>query len=161
MTTVNKLVVTLPSDTEIQLTRDFDFPRDLVFEAFTKCEHLARWWGMRGMELAQCDMDFQVGGTWRRTLRMPDGTEHPFRGEYLEIVRPERISQTFIYDVDYIRDFPSTETLVLTESRGKTTLTATVKHLSQEARDGHLQSGMEGGAAESYARLEELLAEIQ
>ncbi len=160
MTTDNKLTVTLPSDTEIQLTRDFDFPRDLVFEAFTKCEHYAHWWGLRDMTLAECEMDFRPGGKWRRVVRMADGTPHPFCGEFLEIVRPEKIAQTMVYDVDYIRDFPSTETLVLTESNGKTTLTATIKHLSKEARDGHLQSGMEAGAAISYERLEELLATL-
>lgn len=161
MQTTNKLTVTLPSDTEIQLTRTFDAPRALVFEAFTKCEHLARWWGMRGMELAQCEMDFREGGAWRRVLRMEDGSEHPFKGEYREIVRPEKISQTFIYDVDFIRDHPSIETLVLTEENGKTLLTATIRHNSKEARDGHLQSGMEVGANESYQRLEELLDELK
>lgn len=160
MKTQNKLVVTLPSDTEIQLVRSFDYPRDLVFEAFTKCEHYAKWWGLRDMEMAECSMDFRVGGAWRRVVRMADGAEHPFRGEYLEIVRPERISQTMIYDVDFIRDYPSTETLVLTEENGRTTLTATIKHLSKEARDGHLQSGMEAGVAVSYDRIEELLATL-
>jgi len=157
--TKNKLVVTLPSDLEIQLTRDFDFPRELVFRAFTTCEHYARWWGCESMELVDCSMDFQVGGHWRRRLKMADGSVHPFKGEFLEIQAPERISQTFIYDVVFIRDFPSTETMVLTETDGKTTITATVKHLSKEARDGHLQSGMEEGARETYDRLEALLAE--
>lgn len=157
--TKNKLVVTLPSDTEIQLTRDFDFPRDLVFKAFTQCEHYAKWWGCANMELVDCFMDFKVGGEWRRSLRMADGSVHPFKGEFKEIVPPEKISQTFIYDVDFIRDFPSIETMVLTEKDGRTTLTATVKHLSKEARDGHLQSGMESGASETYDRLDVLLAE--
>ncbi|HRK20839.1 MAG TPA: SRPBCC family protein [Fimbriimonadaceae bacterium] len=157
--TKHKLVVTLPSDLEIQLTREFDFPRELVFRAFTSCEHYARWWGCESMELVDCSMDFKVGGHWRRSLKMPDGTVHPFKGEFLAIRAPETISQTFIYDVDFIRDFPSTETMVLSEANGRTTLTATVKHLSKEARDGHLQSGMEAGASETYDRLESLLAE--
>lgn len=156
--TKNKLVVTLPSDLEIQLTREFDFPRELVFRAFTSCEHYARWWGPEEMELVECSMDFKVGGHWRRSMKMPDGTVHPFKGEFLEIVAPEKISQTFIYDVDFIRDFPSTETMVLTEENGRTKLVGTVKHLSKEARDGHLNSGMESGASTSYDRLEALLA---
>lgn len=157
--TKNKLVVTLPSDLEIRLTRDFDFPRDLVFEAFTNCEHYAKWWGCETMEMVDCSMDFRVGGEWRRKLKMPDGSVHPFCGEFLEIERPEKITQTFIYDVDFIRDFPSTETMILTEREGRTTLTATVRHLTKEARDGHVNSGMEAGSRETYDRLEALLAE--
>ncbi|HRI43624.1 MAG TPA: SRPBCC family protein [Fimbriimonadaceae bacterium] len=161
MQQTSKLTVTLPNDLEIVLTRSFDAPKHLVFEAFTKCEHYARWWGLRDMTLAQCEMDFRVGGRWRRVLRMPDGSEHPFRGEFIEIVPTEKIVQTFVYDVEFIRDHPSIETMELTEEGGRTTLTATVRHKTKEARDGHLQSGMESGASESYDRLEELLAELQ
>src|SRR5688572_13248640 len=84
-TTSKALTVTLPSDTEIVLTRAFAAPRHIVFEAFTKCEHVSRWWGWRNSTL-QCEMDFREGGEWRYVGRMPDGTEHPFKGVYLEIV---------------------------------------------------------------------------
>lgn len=159
--TTHKMTVTLPSDLEIVLTRDFDAPRALVFEAFTKCEHLKRWWGTRDSELAVCEMDFRVGGAWRKVVRMSDGSEHPFKGEFREIVPPKRLSETLIYDVDFARDFPALETLVLEERNGMMTVTATVLHKTKEGRDGHLQSGMEAGAAECYDRLEELLKGLQ
>jgi uncharacterized protein YndB with AHSA1/START domain len=152
------LTVTLPSDREILLTRTFDAPRRLVYEAITRPEHVARWWGPRGTSLAVCEIDFRVGGSWRFVLRGPDGQDHPFRGEYREIVPPARLSSTFVYDVEGIRDFPAVETVTLDERDGRTTLRARVLHQSKEARDGHLNSGMEGGASETYDRLAELLA---
>jgi uncharacterized protein YndB with AHSA1/START domain len=156
-TRTNALTVSLPSDLEFRLTRTFDAPRELVWEALSKPEHLRQWMGPPGMTMTTCEMDRRPGGAWRFVLRGPDGHEAPFKGVYREIVPPERVVQTFIYDVDVIRDFESIETLTLTEHRGKTTLAVTVRHQSTEARDGHLLSGMEGGAGQSYDRLEELL----
>jgi uncharacterized protein YndB with AHSA1/START domain len=157
---MNKLTVTLPSDLEILMVRDFDAPKELVFEAFTKCEHLKRWWGMRDSQLVACEMDFRVGGKWRRVSRAADGSDHPFKGEFLEIEAPTRLSETFIYDVEYARDYPAVETMTLTERDGKTTLTALVVHRTKEGRDGHYSAGMEVGAAETYDRLEELLDQL-
>ena len=114
--------------------------------------------GPRGMTMTACEMDRRPGGAWRFVLRAPDGQEHPFKGVYREIVPPERVVQTFIFDVDVIRDFESVETMTLVEHGGKTTLAVTVRHQSTEARDGHLNSGMEDGAGQSYDRLAELLA---
>lgn len=151
------LTVTLPSDQEILLTREFAAPRRLVFEAFSKPEHIRRWWGLKALKMTVCEMDFRVGGNWRFVLRGDDGQEHPFKGVYREIIAPERLVQTFIYDVEYIRDMPAVETITFTETGGRTTLNCRVLHQSKEARDGHLQSGMEPGAAESYGRLEEYL----
>lgn len=153
----SRLTVTLPSDREICLTRVFDAPRHLVFEAMSKPEHIRRWWGLRILTMTTCEMDFRVGGCWRFVLRDPGGNEHPFKGVYKEIVSPERIVQTFIYDVEGIREHPATETITLEERAGKTLLTNTVLHASKEARDGHLSSGMEEGAAESFDRLAELI----
>jgi uncharacterized protein YndB with AHSA1/START domain len=157
-TRTNALTVSLPSDLEFRLTRTFDAPRDLVWEAVTKSEHVVRWFGPRGSKVADCQRDFRPGGAWRMVLVTPDGKESPFKGVFREIVRPERVVQTFIYDVDFIRDFEAVETMTLTEYSGKTTIAVTVRHQTQEARDGHLYSGMEGGAGQSYDRLEELLA---
>jgi uncharacterized protein YndB with AHSA1/START domain len=151
------LTVTLPSDREIALTRVFDAPRRLVFEACTKPQHLARWWGPHGSTLIVCEMDLRPGGAWRFVLRGPDGQEHPFKGVYREIVPPERVVQTFIYDVEGIRDHEAIETLTLDEQDGRTTLRVVVLHQTKEARDGHIQSGMEAGAGQSYDRLAELL----
>lgn len=150
-----ELVVTTPSDMEIVLTREFDAPRELVFEAHTSCEHVSRWWGPRRLEVASCEIDFRPGGKWRIVHRDSDGQEFAFRGEYKEIVRPERIQWTFEFE-----GFPggvSIETMELEEHDGKTTLTATAVYSSVEHRDQMLQSGMEEGAAESMQRLDEYL----
>ncbi len=155
----NTLEVTTPSDREILMTRVFDAPRDLVFEAHSSCEHLSRWWGPRRYEVASCDVDFRPGGAWRIVHRGPDGGEHAFRGEFRQIVRPERIVWTFEYE-----GWPgqiSVETLTLEEVDGKTKLTATAVHDSKEARDAMIESGMEEGAAETYERLDEYLETLK
>ncbi len=149
--------LTLPSDLEIQVTRVFDFPRRLVFEAYTSPEHVRRWWGCRHFTMTVCDMDFRPGGAWRYVLREPEGQEHPFKGIYREIVPPERLVYTFIYDVEMIRDHEALETVTFEECDGKTTVTSTIRHKTIEAHNGHLHSGMEAGAVESLDRLEELL----
>jgi uncharacterized protein YndB with AHSA1/START domain len=151
------LTVTLPSDREIAMTRVFDAPRRLVFEACSRPEHVARWWGPRGSTLTVCEMDFRPGGAWRFVLRGEDGRDHPFKGVYREVVPPERVVATFIYDVDFIRDSPALETVTFEEHDGRTTLRINVLHQSKEARDGHLHSGMESGANQSYDRLAEFL----
>jgi uncharacterized protein YndB with AHSA1/START domain len=152
-----KLNVTLPSDLEIVMTRSFDAPRDLVFEAHTKPEHIKRWWGPRAFDMPVCEMDFRPGGDWRY-VHWSDGEEYAFHGEYLEIVPPERIKWTFEWEG--MPGHVVTETMALTEQDGVTTITITSVFPSKEDRDGMLQSGMEGGAAESYDRLAELLVEL-
>jgi uncharacterized protein YndB with AHSA1/START domain len=152
----NKLMVTTPSDREIVLTRVFDAPRDLVFEAHSSCEHMSQWWGPRKYEIASCEMDFRPGGAWRIVHRGPGGEEDQgFHGEYREIVRPERIVWTF--ECEGMPGHVSVETLMLEEHDGKTTVTGTSVFDSVEDRDGMLESGMESGAAETYDRLDEYL----
>lgn len=142
-----------PGQPTMVMTRVFEAPRRLVFEAHSKPEHLSRWWGPRRHTLVVCEMDFRPGGAWRFVLRGPDGQEHPFRGVYREILPPERLVYTFVYDVPGIRDHEAVETLVFEEHDGQTTLTNTTVHKSVAARDGHLRSGMEAGAAETCDRL--------
>ena len=155
-----QLTVTTPSDREIVMTRVFDAPRDLVFEAHTSCEHMSHWWGPRRYEVGSCEIDFRPGGKWRMVHRSLDGgEEHGFHGEFREIVRPERIVWTFEYEG--MPGHVSVDTLTLEEHDGKTTLTATSRFDSVEDRDGMLQSGMEEGAAETYDRLDEYLDELQ
>src|SRR5947208_3094105 len=144
--------VTTPSDTEILITRVFDAPRHLVFEAMTRPEHVRRWWGPRGTNLSSCEIDFRVGGSWRYVMEV-GGTELAWHGEYREIDAPERIVSTEVYEG--FPDAESVNTVTLTEEDGKTTLTTTVLHTSRENRDGHLESGMEGGMQETFDRLEE------
>jgi uncharacterized protein YndB with AHSA1/START domain len=157
MLNTGTLQVTTPTDREIVLTRVFDAPRHLVFEAFTKPELLKRWFGPHGWSLVVCEIDLQVGGAWRFVLRGPDGTDMGMSGVYREIVPGERSVHTEAFD-DYPGD--SVVTTVLTEHDGRTTLTATVLYESQEIRDAVVKSGMEHGAAESYDRLAELLPSI-
>jgi uncharacterized protein YndB with AHSA1/START domain len=160
MKNTGTLQVTTPSDREVVMTRIFDAPRHLVFDAFTRPELLKRWFGPRGWSLAVCEVDLKVGGGWRFVLRSPDGKEMGMRGVYLEIDRPERSVHMESFD-----DYPgeSQVTAVFVEQGGKTTLTATVLYPSQEIRDAVIQSGMEHGAAESYDKLAELLvsADVQ
>jgi uncharacterized protein YndB with AHSA1/START domain len=154
MKNTGTLRVTTPTDREVVLTRVFDAPRRLVFDAFTKPELLERWFGPRGWSLVVCEVDLRVGGGFRFVLRGPDGREMGMRGVYREIVAPERSVHMESFD-----DYPgeSQVTTVLVEQAGKTTLTATILYPSKEVRDIVIKSGMEHGAAESYDKLAELL----
>jgi uncharacterized protein YndB with AHSA1/START domain len=156
MKNTGTLKVTAPTDREVVLTRVFDAPRHLVWDAFTRPELLKRWFGPRGWALVVCEVDLRVGGGFRFVLRGPEGQQMGMRGVYREIVPPERSVHMESYD-----DYPgeSQVTAVFVEQGGKTTLTATVLYPSREVRDIVLQSGMEHGAAESYDKLAELLAE--
>lgn len=154
MKTIGTLQVTTPTDREIVMTREFNAPRRLVFDAFSKPELLKRWFGPHGWSLEVCEVDFRVGGGFRFILRGPDGRQMGMRGVYREIVAPERSFHMESFD-----DYPgeSQVTGVFTEQGGKTTLTVTVLYESQVVRDAVIKSGMERGAAECYDRLAELL----
>ena len=153
--------VTTPSDREITMTRLFDAPRRLVFEALTRPEHVKRWWGILDDQhsVPVCEMDVRVGGKWRIVGRGPHGEGPEFYGEYLEIVPPERLVNTEIFAP--FPDAPSVVTAVLTEENGKTRLTVTASYPSREVRDMVLETGMEKGAALSYNRLEEVARELR
>jgi uncharacterized protein YndB with AHSA1/START domain len=156
VTSSTGLIVTTPSDTEIVMTRVFDAPRALVFEAHSKPEHIRRWWGPRGYTTPITEMDFRPGGAWRFVQRGTDGTEFGFRGEFREIVPPEKIVWTF--EFEGMPGHVSVQTLTLEEKDGRTTLTSRLEFPSTEERDGMLHSGMERGASDSMDRLEEHLA---
>ena len=149
------LTVSTPSDCEIVMTRVFDAPRELVFEAHTSCEHLKRWWGPRRYTMSVCELDFRPGGAYRFVQRGAGGEEFAFRGEFREIVPPERIVWTF--EFEGMPGHVSVDTLTLEDIDGKTRLTARSMFASVEDRDAMLQSGMEEGAAETYERLAEYL----
>lgn len=148
--------VTTPSDTEIQMTRVFDAPRELVFAAHTQAEHLRHWWG-RGNPL-DVEIDFRVGGTYR-FVEHADGGTHAFRGEFREIVVPERIVQTFEYEG--MPGHIAVETLVLEERDGTTIVTGTTRFSTREDRDGMLESGMAAGATQSYLALDAHLSTLR
>jgi uncharacterized protein YndB with AHSA1/START domain len=155
MKNTGNLEVTTPSDREVRLTRVFDAPRHMVWDAFTKPELMKRWFGPRGWSLVECTIDLRVGGGWRFILQGPEGQKMGMRGAYREIKEPERSVHVETFD-----DYPgeSIVTAVFTEKSGKTTMEATVAYASKEVRDAVIQSGMEHGAAESYDKLAELLA---
>jgi uncharacterized protein YndB with AHSA1/START domain len=145
-------------DQEVVISRTFAAPRELVFEASTRPEHIPRWWGPSGTNVTVCEIDLRVGGAWRFGLRTADGSEVGFRGEYREIIPPERIVHTEIYE-----PFPEHESLVTVlfeEQDGTTTLTTSVRYPSREVRDLVLQSGMQEGVAETYGRLAELVESL-
>jgi uncharacterized protein YndB with AHSA1/START domain len=158
MKNTGTLKVITPTDREIVMTRVFDAPRHLVFDAFSKPELLKRWFGPRGWSLAVCDVDLKVGGGFRFVLSGPEEKQMGMRGVYREITPPERSVHVESFD-----DFPgeSIVTAELVEQRGKTTLTVTVLYPSKEIRDAVIGSGMEHGAAESYDKLADLLMATQ
>ena len=152
--------VTTPSDRAITLTRLFDAPRRLVWEAMSKPEHVRRWWGILDDQhsVPVCEIDFRVGGKWRFVNRHPQG-EAAFNGEYREIDPPGRVVFTEIFE-----DFPDVVSVVtaeLKEEGGKTRLVTTVRYPSPEVRDMVMATGMANGASISYDRLEDLVAELQ
>lgn len=150
--------VTTPSDREIRMTRLFDAPRDLVFEAMSKPEHITQWWGRLGdgYSVPVCEVDLRPGGKWRFSNRTPKGELATFYGVYREVAPPERVVFTEIFEP--FPDAESVVTAVLTEENGQTRLTATVIYPSPEVRNMVLQTGMARGAAISYDRLEEVAA---
>jgi uncharacterized protein YndB with AHSA1/START domain len=152
------LQVTTPSDREIAITRAFDAPRDLVFEAWTKPEHVRHWWGWRSSTMIVCEADVRPGGSWRYVTREENGVEVPFTGVYQEVTPPERVVHTEIYDVEpFNTGEPAVTTVTFSEAAGRTTVTVTTLYPTREIRDVVIESGMEGGAAESYDRLAEHL----
>lgn len=152
---------TTPSDREIRMTRLFDAPRELVFEAMSKPEHIRRWWGNlgEGYSVPVCEVDLRLGGAWRFTNRTPKGEMATFYGVYREIDAPERVVYTEIFEP--YPDLESVVTAVLTEENSKTRLDISCLYPSAEVRDMVMKTGMERGAALSYDRLEDVVRELQ
>jgi uncharacterized protein YndB with AHSA1/START domain len=143
------------------MTRVFDAPRHLVFEAFTKVEHVRRWWCcMEGYTMPVCEIDLRVGGSYRYVMRATDGTEHAFKGVYREIVKPERIVHTEIYDVEPYNTEAAVITMTLEERDGKTYYTSLTRHETKAGRDAHIASGMEYGVNIAFERLETVAREL-
>ncbi|PYE56591.1 SRPBCC family protein [Deinococcus yavapaiensis] len=148
--------VTLPSDRQILITREFDAPAHLVFKAFTTPELVGRWWSADMGETTLVAIDLRVGGAWRYVMVTHDGVEVAFHGEYLEVVPNERLVSTEVYE-NLPPDVPqetAVNTATFTEENGRTILTILVTHSTREHRDGHLKSGMEGGLQKALHLLE-------
>jgi uncharacterized protein YndB with AHSA1/START domain len=153
-----KLQISTPSERELAMTRVFDAPASMVFDAWTKPELIKRWLGVfGGWSFAVCEVDLRVGGSYRYVWRGPDGMQMGMGGIYREIVRPKRLVCTEKFDESW---YPgdAVDTTVFVEKDGRTTVTTTVLYASKEARDGVLKSPMEGGVAKGYDMLAELLA---
>lgn len=152
------LQLTTPSDLEVIMTRTFNAPRKLVFEAWTNPKHLAGWMlGPEGVTMPVCEIDLRVGGAWHFVWRQPNGAEMSMSGVYKEVVPPQRLVSTETWG----GLGPETlNTLVLTEENGKMTITNTKLFPSKEARDGALKMGMKEGVSASFDRLAGYLASI-
>jgi uncharacterized protein YndB with AHSA1/START domain len=150
--------LTTPTDREIQVERVFDAPRDRVFAAFTDPALIPEWWGPRDTTTVVDQMDVRPGGSWRFVVRNSDGSEDGFRGTYREITPPERVVQTFEWEG--MPGYVSIDTATFEDLGDRTKVTTTSLFHTTEERDGMLESGMERGLNESYARLDELLARL-
>jgi uncharacterized protein YndB with AHSA1/START domain len=156
MTTANRVgatTFTTPSDREVVMTREVEAPRELVFDAWTKPEHVQQWMlGPSGWTMPVCEIDLRPGGEWHFVWGRADGTEMEMRGEYREVTPPVRLVSTESWGGDW----PETiNTVTLSEEDGKTTITQTVLYPSQEARDAALETGMKDGVSQSFDRLAE------
>ena len=160
MKNTGTLKVVTQGDREIVMTRVFDAPRDLVFDALTKPELLKRWFGPHGWSLTECEVDLRIGGAWRFFSHGPNGRTMGMRGVYREIVRPERIQYTESFD-DWAEQGAALITTTLVERDGRTTLTCVSAAPSREVRDAVIKSGMEHGAAETYDRLAGVLDDLR
>jgi uncharacterized protein YndB with AHSA1/START domain len=155
----SQLVLTTPSEREIVLAREFDAPRRLVFEAFTKPELLVRWYGANGWQLVVCEIDLRVGGTWRYISEGPNGATMGQAGTYLEITQPDRLVVTELFD-DQSYPGETTITHEFLERDERTTVRTTLCFATPAGRDIVLGYPMARGVGESYARLSALLADM-
>ena len=154
--------VTLPTDEQILITREFDAPRHLVYKAWTTPELVKRWWSADRGEVTVAEIDLRVGGTWRYVMVMPDGVEVGFHGEYREIVPNERIVSTEVFEgVPGGDEKPALNTLTLTEVDGRTRLEILVEHATKAERDMHIESGMEDGLQDALDLLEGVVASLR
>ena len=151
--------VTLPADDQILITREFDAPKELVYKAWTTPEVVRRWWSAKRGEVTVAEIDLRVGGTWRYVMIADGGIEVAFHGEYREIVPNERLVSTEVYEG--MPDAEALDTLTLSESEGRTTMTILVQHATKEHRDAHIESGMEDGMQDAFDLLEQVAASLR
>ena len=159
MTSSGTAVVTLPTDTQILITREFNAPRHLVYRAWTTPELIKRWWSGERGEVTIAEVDLRVGGKWRYVMLAHGSFEVAFHGEYIEIVPDERIVSTEVYEG--VPDATAVNTFTLTEEAGRTRMTLLVEHQNQADRDAHINSGMEAGMQESMDKLEQVATSLQ
>jgi uncharacterized protein YndB with AHSA1/START domain len=151
--------VTLPSDTEILITREFDAPRHLVYKAWTTPELVRRWWSGRQGEMTLVEIDLRVGGRWRYVMTTSGGDEIAFNGEYREIVENERLVHTELFEA--MPGDPAINVVTFADADGRTRLELLVQCETKETRDGIIESGMEVGMQEQMDLLEELAVSLR
>jgi uncharacterized protein YndB with AHSA1/START domain len=157
--------LTLPTDEQILITREFDAPKDLVYKAWTTPELVKRWWNAKRGEVTLCEIDLRVGGRWRYVMIADNGTEVGFHGEFREIVPGERIVSTEVYEG--LPEGVSEEegrtvnTVTFTEENGRTTLTILVQASNKVSRDAIIDSGMEAGLQDALDLLEEVAVSLR
>ena len=158
-TTANSAKVTLPTDTQILITREFDAPKHLVWKAYTTPDLIARWWGGSHGKVTSAEVDLRVGGSWRYVLAANEGFEVAFHGEFREISAPDRLVNTEIYEG--APEGVGVVTTTLTEAGGRTTLTQLCDYGDKTVRDAVIESGMEGGMQESMDELEQVAVSLR
>jgi uncharacterized protein YndB with AHSA1/START domain len=160
MTATTTLELEIPTDRPAILFRRFvKAPLELVWDVYTRCEHLSSWWGPAALRMELCEVDLRPGGAWRHVVRDPAGGEHGFHGVYRIVDAPNRLSNTFVYEG--APDHEAIDTVTFAAVDGGTMITGESVHDSMASRDAHVASGMEGGMRESYDRLAEVLASLQ
>ncbi len=158
VTSSGTATVTLPTDEQILITREFAAPKHRVYRAWTTPELVKRWWSGNRGETRIVEIDLRVGGTWRCVMVTDDGFEVAFHGEYREIVPNERIVSTEVYEG--MPEGEALNTVTFIEADGRTTLMVLVEHANKEARDAHINSGMEGGMQEGMDLLEQIAVSL-
>jgi uncharacterized protein YndB with AHSA1/START domain len=160
VTSSGTATVTLPTDEQILITREFDAPKHLVYKAFTTPELVKRWWSANRGEMTVAEIDLRIGGTWRYVMVTDDGGfEVAFHGEYREIVPNERIVSTEVFEG--MPDAEAVNTMTLTEEDGRTILAILVQHASKEHRDAHINSGIEAGLQDALDLLEQVAVSLR
>jgi uncharacterized protein YndB with AHSA1/START domain len=157
MTHSGKAEVTLPTDDQIKVVREFDAPANLVYRAVTEPELVKRWWGARRGAMTVAEIDLRVGGKWRYVMDASNGQEVGFHGEFRDIVPNERIVQTEAYEgIPDPDESANVNTMTLVEADGRTTMELLIQCVGKESRDMQIASGMEEGMQESYDDLEDV-----
>jgi uncharacterized protein YndB with AHSA1/START domain len=154
-----RAAVTLPSDTQVRIQREFDAARHLVYRAWTTPELIKRWWSAKRGTATIADVDLRVGGAWRWVMIADrGGVEVAFRGVYKEIVPNERLVYTEIYEA--VPGAGALTTVTFAEHAGRTTVTILVDHETKANRDAHVNSGMEGGLQDALDLLEDVATSL-
>jgi uncharacterized protein YndB with AHSA1/START domain len=162
VTSSGTATVTLPTDEQILITREFDAPKHLVYKAWTTPELVKRWWSANRGEVTIAEIDLRVGGMWRYVMIADGGMEVGFHGVYREIVPNERLVSTEVYEgIPDAEEHAALDTLTLTEVDGRTTLMILVEHPTKEGRDAHINSGMEDGMQDAMDLLERVAVSLR